>query len=148
VQIKSSPLTPTTHSFALIAKPTPRGEVRGSADEELTPDLHDPQLCSQSKAHSKRRREGARPGQVLTHDLKDPQLCLQSKAHSKRRREGARADQELTPDIHYSQLCPQSKALCEATKRRDGEGRRLRGKGVSLNGMDLQQATKVDSRRM
>jgi hypothetical protein len=27
---------------------------RGREDHELIPDLHDPQLCSQSKAHSKR----------------------------------------------------------------------------------------------
>jgi hypothetical protein len=30
---------------------------RGQEDQELIPDLHDPQLCSQSKAHPKRGRE-------------------------------------------------------------------------------------------
>jgi hypothetical protein len=38
-QIKSSPLTSNTHSFALRANPTPREEESVRADQELTNDL-------------------------------------------------------------------------------------------------------------
>jgi hypothetical protein len=56
-QVKSSSTTHYFSHFALIAKPTPRGDKRARAVQEFTLDLHFSQLCSQSKAHSKTTRE-------------------------------------------------------------------------------------------
>jgi hypothetical protein len=109
---------------------------RERADQELTPDLHDPQLCSESKAHSKRRRERAIADQLLTSDLHCAQLCSQGKAHSStpdlhfsqlcsqikahsEKKRVRKRRSRVTLDLHYSQLCPQSKA--HYNRRREGE---------------------------
>jgi hypothetical protein len=68
VQIRNSPLTSTIYSFAVRAKPAPRGEERARADQELTPHLPYSQLCPQSKAPSKRRGRG-KAVRELTLDL-------------------------------------------------------------------------------
>jgi hypothetical protein len=107
-QIKSSPLTSTTHSFALREQPTPRGAERMRAGQELTLDIHYSQLCSQSKAHSKRRTERARAGQELTLTSTTHSFALRAKP-TPRGGKRARADQEVTPDFPHSQatVCAQ-----------------------------------------
>jgi hypothetical protein len=108
-QINSSPLTSTTHSSALRAKTTPRGEERVRADQELTSDLHYSQLCSQSKAHSKRWTERAKARQELTPDFHYSQLCYHSKAQSTRRKEReSRSGAHLRPPLLTALLSEQS----------------------------------------
>jgi Tfp pilus assembly protein PilE len=138
-QVKCSPLTSTTHSFALRAKPTPGEEERVSADQKLTPDLHDPtprgeesereQVKSSpltSTVHSfalsakpNARGEESERGQVkcspMTSRIHSFSLRATPTVMQPRGRESSRADQELTHDLPYSQLCSQSKALGDAT---------------------------------
>jgi hypothetical protein len=96
-QISSLPLPSTTHSF-LLSEPSPLQE-------------------------EKREREQVKSAPLTTtiHSF-----ALRAKP-TPREEERGRADQELTLELSYSKLCSQTRAYCDATRRRDGEGRRQWG---------------------